>query len=386
MATSHLHRASNPDGWLPVRCAGWRPHERQTPAVTGGVHQGALRPVKFSRLSKRGILLGLTLPQLIAIGIAIASFVIGLYLGGPWTLYTASLWLPALLVAVVPIGGRSIVEWLPVALAWVWRSLTGQTRYRRRITRPRPAGTLALPGDTAALRQYVDPETGAVMVHDPHAQTLTVLREVSHPSSSCSTRASRNGVCRHGGGCSPPAAGPGGSPACRRSSSAPSPTPAPGCALVGHPGRQRRLPGSQPPTKSSSNAPAPPGNGTSRPCRSAMKAASGRSAPPAVGCAAPPRCCGRRWRRSPRRCGPRTWTPPTGTGRASWRSCCAPLTTPRSHPPWTGPGTSARISPPQAPSRSRKPGTGSAQTPPGMPCCGSANGPAAWCSPASCRR
>lgn len=141
-----------------------------------------LRPVKFSRLSKRGILLGLTLPQLIAIGIAIASFVIGLYLSGPWTLYTASLWLPALLVAVIPIGGRSIVEWLPVALAWVWRSATGQTRYRRRITRPRPVGTLALPGDTAALRQYVDPETGAVMVHDPHAQTLTVLREITHPS------------------------------------------------------------------------------------------------------------------------------------------------------------------------------------------------------------
>lgn len=144
--------------------------------------QGELQPVKFSRLSKRGILLGLTLPQLLALGIAIGTFVTGLYMGGRWTLYTAAIWAPALLVAVVPIGGRSIVEWLPVALAWVWRSITGQTRYRRRITRPRPAGTLALPGDAAALRQYVDPETGAVMVHDPHAQTLTVVREIRHPS------------------------------------------------------------------------------------------------------------------------------------------------------------------------------------------------------------
>lgn len=141
-----------------------------------------LHPVKFSRLSKHGILLGLTASQLIALGIAIAAFVTGLYLGGPWTLYTGVVWLPALLVAVIPIGGRSIVGWLPVALAWVWRSLTGQTRYRRRITTPRPAGTLALPGDAAAVRQYVDPETGAVMVHDPHAQTLTVLREITHPS------------------------------------------------------------------------------------------------------------------------------------------------------------------------------------------------------------
>ncbi|MFZ2479865.1 MAG: SCO6880 family protein [Propioniciclava sp.] len=141
-----------------------------------------LHPVKFSRLSKRGILLGLTLPQLIAIGIAIATFVTGLYVGGPWALYTAAIWLPALLVAVIPIAGRSIVEWLPIATAWLWRSITGQTRYRRRITKPRPAGTLALPGDAASLRRYEDPETGAVMVHDPHRQTLTVAREISHPS------------------------------------------------------------------------------------------------------------------------------------------------------------------------------------------------------------
>ena len=141
-----------------------------------------LHPVKFSRLSKRGILLGLSLPRLIAIGVAIAVFVIGLYSGGRWTLYTAIIWLPALLVAVIPVAGRSIVEWLPVALAWVWRSATGQTRYLRGLTKPRPAGTLALPGDAAALRKYTDPETGAVMVHDPHAQTLTALREITHPS------------------------------------------------------------------------------------------------------------------------------------------------------------------------------------------------------------
>lgn len=140
-----------------------------------------LRPVKFSRLSKRGILLGLSLSQLIAIGIAIAVFVLGLYAGGQWALYLAVIWLPALIVAVVRIGGRSLVEWFPIGLAWTWRTLTGQTRYRRRITKPRPAGTLALPGDAASLRQYTD-ETGVVMVHDPHAQTLTVLREITHPS------------------------------------------------------------------------------------------------------------------------------------------------------------------------------------------------------------
>ena len=48
--------------------------------------------------------------------------------------------------------------------------------------KPRPAGTLALPGDAARLRQWVDPETDAVMVHDPHAATLTAIVGVSHPA------------------------------------------------------------------------------------------------------------------------------------------------------------------------------------------------------------
>lgn len=151
--------------------------------MTDHTHDGdELQPVKFSRLSKRGILLGLTLPQLIAIGVAIATFVIGLYLGGSATLILGAIWLPALIIAVVRIGRRSLVEWLPLAASWVHRSSTGQTRFRRRITKPRPAGTLALPGDGAALRQYTDPDTGIVMVHDPHAQRLTVLREITHPS------------------------------------------------------------------------------------------------------------------------------------------------------------------------------------------------------------
>ncbi|GAA3844718.1 hypothetical protein KACC15558_26310 [Brevibacterium ammoniilyticum] len=150
------------------------------PAATDS--DSALSPVKLSRLSKRGVLLGLSLAQLLTLALAVAAFIGGMMAGGTFLLYSAALWAPALLIAVVPIGGRAIVEWLPVGVHWVWRSMLGQTRYRARITRPRPAGTLALPGDAAALRQYADPVTKAVMVHDPHAQTLTVLLEVKHSS------------------------------------------------------------------------------------------------------------------------------------------------------------------------------------------------------------
>ena len=65
---------------------------------------------------------------------------------------------------------------------WVYRTTIGQLLYRRRIVTPRPAGTLALPGDQARLREYEDPTTGAGMIHDPHQNTLTVVCEITHPA------------------------------------------------------------------------------------------------------------------------------------------------------------------------------------------------------------
>ena len=139
-----------------------------------------LNPVKFSRLTTRGIILGLSLPQVIALATGAVVFIAALYTGGPAALYTAPVWLSAAVLAVVGVGGRKLIEWVPITAHWVWRKAARQTAYRRRIVKPRPAGTLALPGDAGPLRQYEDPESGAVMVHDPHAQTLTAVLEVTH--------------------------------------------------------------------------------------------------------------------------------------------------------------------------------------------------------------
>ncbi len=139
-----------------------------------------LSPVKFSRLTTRGIILGLSLPQVIALATGAVVFIAALYTGGPAALYTAPVWLSAAVLAVVGVGGRKLIEWVPITAHWVWRKAARQTAYRRRIVKPRPAGTLALPGDAGPLRQYEDPESGAVMVHDPHAQTLTAVLEVTH--------------------------------------------------------------------------------------------------------------------------------------------------------------------------------------------------------------
>lgn len=142
-----------------------------------------LAPVKFSRLSRRGIILGLTGGQLTTLGIGALTLVTALYTAGSTGLVLSA---PVLAVSAAltwgTVGGRRLVTWLPITSVWLWRTATGQRAFRRRLSRPRPAGTLALPGDAAALRQWLDEETAAVMVHDPHAATLTAIVGVTHPA------------------------------------------------------------------------------------------------------------------------------------------------------------------------------------------------------------
>lgn len=145
--------------------------------------EGDLSAVKFSRLTRRGLLLGMSLPQLITLAIAALTLVAALYLGGGMLLaFTAPIWAVCAALTWVPIAGRKAVEWIPITAVWLWRTTIGQLIYRHRVVKPRPVGTLALPGDAAALREYVDPETGAAMIHDPHARTLTAVVGVTHPA------------------------------------------------------------------------------------------------------------------------------------------------------------------------------------------------------------
>jgi len=142
-----------------------------------------LAPVKFSRLPKRGVLFGLSGPQLVVVGTGAAVLVAALYLGGGLTLaYASPIVAVCAALAWVGVGGRKLIDWLPVVIRWAWRSTGGQLVFRRPVVKPRPAGTLALPGDAASLRQWIDPETGAVMVLDPHRSTLTAIVGVTHPA------------------------------------------------------------------------------------------------------------------------------------------------------------------------------------------------------------
>lgn len=147
------------------------------PATTSSY--SPLSAVKFSRLSKRALLIGLTAAQLAALAAGVVPLVAAIYLGGSGVAGMLPVSVLCVVVALVPVGGQPLVDWVPIGLAWAWRSVTGQLEYRVRLDRPRPAGTLALPGRAAALRLVEDPVTGAALVHDPHAAALTVVVPVT---------------------------------------------------------------------------------------------------------------------------------------------------------------------------------------------------------------
>ena len=138
-------------------------------------------PVRFARRSTRGFLYGLSKPRLATTATAFAVFTGSLVAAGTdGALASAPVWLVLLTVAFVPVKGRTVIEWAPITGNWWWRKLSGQHRFRARPLRPRPAGSLALPGDAARLRVLVDEVSGAALVHDPHRGTLTAVLQVSH--------------------------------------------------------------------------------------------------------------------------------------------------------------------------------------------------------------
>ena len=98
-----------------------------------------LTPIKFSRLTRRGVLLGLSGPQLLMASLASGTLIIGLYVGAVVMTFPIILFFVAL--AFVGVGGLKLIEWSPIGARWLWRSTGGQLLYRRRVVNPRPAGT-----------------------------------------------------------------------------------------------------------------------------------------------------------------------------------------------------------------------------------------------------
>jgi len=151
--------------------------------MTSTTSKAAVPTVRFGRRSTRGVMLGLSAPRVAALAVALLIALPAVYLAGfTGLVWTSPVWGLAVASAWVTIGPHTAVEWLPIYGHWVLRRTLGQHLYRFRVLKPRPQGTLALPGDAARLRYHLDPVTGAAMIHDPVANTITAAAKVRHPS------------------------------------------------------------------------------------------------------------------------------------------------------------------------------------------------------------
>jgi hypothetical protein len=135
--------------------------------------------VRFPRAEHRGLLLGLRLPQLLLTGAALPLLAIAAFAGlGPaLTLPLASVGTGLLVTGFARVHGLRLYEWLGLRGMTAVRAAVRQDRFRARPERPRPEGTLGLPGTAASLRLVQTPD-GCVAVHDPHRRTLTGILRV----------------------------------------------------------------------------------------------------------------------------------------------------------------------------------------------------------------
>ena len=138
--------------------------------------------VRFGRLERRGLLMGLTGAQLALVGSALILVVsAGMAAGPAGLLVMAPAWGAALTVALIPVGGRPLAEVLPVATAWAARRGIGACRV---IARPCPVAAtapIAVAGVSGQLRITADPTSGAAMIRVGRARaggSVTVAAEI----------------------------------------------------------------------------------------------------------------------------------------------------------------------------------------------------------------
>lgn len=137
--------------------------------------------VKFPSRSRRGILLGLTLPQLVLTSLAAATLLVVMLTAGLVGAFELTpLWAVVAALVLIRFRARSLAEWAPIAFRYYARRAQGQLIWLARPTsRPHREGLLHLPGTAASLRAVTSPDGHLAAVHDPQAATLTAVARLS---------------------------------------------------------------------------------------------------------------------------------------------------------------------------------------------------------------
>ncbi|WP_405637019.1 hypothetical protein OHU25_11270 [Streptomyces sp. NBC_00117] len=150
------------------------------------MHSGSPQPdgpvaVKFPHRSRRGVLLGLSAPQLIVVAVTgLLLLAVLLSAGVTGALKLIPLWVLVLAAVFMRHRGRSLADWAPIVFRYALRRFRGQLIWLSRpSTRPQREGLLHLPGTAASLRVATSPDGRFGAVHDPHEGTLTAVVKVS---------------------------------------------------------------------------------------------------------------------------------------------------------------------------------------------------------------
>ncbi|AXG82933.1 hypothetical protein DVK44_27320 [Streptomyces paludis] len=139
--------------------------------------------MKFPHRSRRGILLGFSVPQLLLVSSTLALLLMTVISAGLLGVVAlAPLWAVSGTLVAIRRHGRSLIDWAPIVARYAQRRHTAQRLWLARpVTRPRQDGVLHLPGAAASLKVVTpgDSVNQAAAVHDPHRQTLTAIARVT---------------------------------------------------------------------------------------------------------------------------------------------------------------------------------------------------------------
>ena len=88
---------------------------------------------------------GLSLAQLVTLAIGLIAFTSAVYLGGGILFgLTSPIWVTSVALAFVPVGGRKLIEWVPISIRWAWRSVGGPWSRLPIFSRPLRSGSRGL--------------------------------------------------------------------------------------------------------------------------------------------------------------------------------------------------------------------------------------------------
>jgi len=135
------------------------------------------RPVRLPHRSRQGIVLGLDGPQLVFLTAAALVVLIAANRFGPTgLLYSAPLYLPLGVVALVSVHGLSAPRMAGLWMSKQFRTASGATAHRFRPERAHLDGTLNLPGTRASVQLWeVD---GMASIYHPSERTVSITAEL----------------------------------------------------------------------------------------------------------------------------------------------------------------------------------------------------------------